>query len=162
HILPPAQRTLGNSILQSGAAIGAILTPLLIRWITPEHWRTTFVLVGLLGFAWVVLWLASVRTADLKIARHPDTRSLMEVVGWLPRPGPGRDARRPRQPPGRLRRLRAADPADVPGRASPGRRFAGGGAARHRLRGPGPVPGLLRAEPGADAQEPGQADGGPR
>jgi ACS family hexuronate transporter-like MFS transporter len=28
HILPPAQRTLGNSLLQSGAALGAILTPL--------------------------------------------------------------------------------------------------------------------------------------
>jgi ACS family hexuronate transporter-like MFS transporter len=30
HILPPAQRTLGNSILQSGAALGAILTPLIV------------------------------------------------------------------------------------------------------------------------------------
>jgi MFS transporter, ACS family, hexuronate transporter len=30
HILPPAQRTLGNSILQSGAALGAILTPLVV------------------------------------------------------------------------------------------------------------------------------------
>jgi ACS family hexuronate transporter-like MFS transporter len=30
HILPPAQRTMGNSILQSGAALGAILTPLVV------------------------------------------------------------------------------------------------------------------------------------
>src|SRR4051812_27937856 len=30
QILPPAQRTLGNSILQSGAAIGAVITPLIV------------------------------------------------------------------------------------------------------------------------------------
>lgn len=31
RILPPNERTLGNSILQSGAAIGAIITPLLVQ-----------------------------------------------------------------------------------------------------------------------------------
>src|SRR6266851_591436 len=30
HILPPAERTMGNSILQSGAAFGALLTPLIV------------------------------------------------------------------------------------------------------------------------------------
>jgi ACS family hexuronate transporter-like MFS transporter len=83
HILPPAQRTLGNSILQSGAAIGAILTPLLIRWMTPANWQWTFILVGLLGFAWAALWLTSVRTADLEMDHPPASRSLMEIVGWI-------------------------------------------------------------------------------
>src|SRR5262249_7450493 len=31
QILPPTQRTLGNGILQSGAAIGAVITPFMIR-----------------------------------------------------------------------------------------------------------------------------------
>jgi ACS family hexuronate transporter-like MFS transporter len=83
HILPPEQRTFGNSILQSGAAIGAILTPLLIRWMTPAYWQTTFILVGLLGFAWVAFWLSSVRTADLAVTSTPSSRSLMEILGWL-------------------------------------------------------------------------------
>ena len=36
HLLPPRQRSMGNSILQSGAAIGAIITPLLVRWLVIE------------------------------------------------------------------------------------------------------------------------------
>jgi ACS family hexuronate transporter-like MFS transporter len=36
HILPPSKRGLGNGILQSGAALGAILTPLLIAWLVLE------------------------------------------------------------------------------------------------------------------------------
>ena len=36
HILAPGQRGMGNSILQSGAALGAILTPLIIAWLVLE------------------------------------------------------------------------------------------------------------------------------
>src|SRR5437867_3057162 len=51
RILPPGERTLGNSILQSGAAFGAILTPLLcigvINW--TGDWRYVFWVIGGLG-----------------------------------------------------------------------------------------------------------------
>jgi ACS family hexuronate transporter-like MFS transporter len=33
HLLTPGQRSMGNSILQSGAAIGAVLTPLIFLWL---------------------------------------------------------------------------------------------------------------------------------
>ncbi|HKI32324.1 MAG TPA: MFS transporter [Gemmataceae bacterium] len=36
HILTPSQRGMGNGILQSGAALGAILTPLIIWWLVLE------------------------------------------------------------------------------------------------------------------------------
>src|SRR5262249_39569770 len=36
HILAPRQRGLGHSILQSRAALGAILTPLIIAWLVLE------------------------------------------------------------------------------------------------------------------------------
>jgi len=67
RILPPAERSMGNSILQSGAAVGAILTPLLILALPkgPDTWRYPFLIVGGAGVTWVVLWLASVRSADL-------------------------------------------------------------------------------------------------
>jgi len=42
HILPPSQRSLGNSILQSGAAIGAIITPLIIAWLVLEGDSTKY------------------------------------------------------------------------------------------------------------------------
>src|SRR5262245_54349951 len=68
RVLPPSERPLGNSILQSGAAVGAVLTPLLILALPqgPGTWRYPFLLVGAAGVSWVFLWLASVRSADLR------------------------------------------------------------------------------------------------
>jgi ACS family hexuronate transporter-like MFS transporter len=58
-ILPPADRSLGNGIFNSGAAVGAVLTPLLVPWLTVQYgWRTSFVVIGVLGFFWVAAWLA--------------------------------------------------------------------------------------------------------
>ncbi|OAI39443.1 hypothetical protein AYO40_05755 [Planctomycetaceae bacterium SCGC AG-212-D15] len=67
HILPPSQRTMGNSILQSGAAIGAIITPQIVTLLVhqPAQWRYPFFVVGVLGTFWVILWLRVVRPNDL-------------------------------------------------------------------------------------------------
>jgi ACS family hexuronate transporter-like MFS transporter len=69
RVFKPAQRTLGNSLLQSGASLGAILTPLLIagihRW-DPTQWRLSFVLTGLLSLPWVVAWWLTLRDGDLR------------------------------------------------------------------------------------------------
>ena len=67
RLLPPEQRTLGNSILQSGAAVGSIFTPLIVlgflAW--TGSWRPPFLVIGGLGLFWVVLWLALVKRHDL-------------------------------------------------------------------------------------------------
>ncbi len=85
RILPPHQRALGNSILQSGAAIGAILTPLLVFWLAPskEQWGIPFLVVGCLGLVWVACWLPSVRTSDLQLPPPAPGPSLVSVLGWL-------------------------------------------------------------------------------
>jgi ACS family hexuronate transporter-like MFS transporter len=73
RLLPAGERTMGNSILQSGASIGAIITPLLMAaMLTNEtgSWRYAFQVIGATGFVWVVLWLPAVRGSDL--APHPD------------------------------------------------------------------------------------------
>jgi ACS family hexuronate transporter-like MFS transporter len=58
-ILPPADRSLGNGIFNSGAAVGAVLTPLIVTLLTARYgWRTAFLVIGGLGFVWVVAWLA--------------------------------------------------------------------------------------------------------
>ena len=58
-ILPPQDRSLGNGIFNSGAAVGAVLTPVMVTLLTARYgWRTAFFAVGLLGFVWVVVWLA--------------------------------------------------------------------------------------------------------
>jgi ACS family hexuronate transporter-like MFS transporter len=67
HILRPGERTLGNSILQSGAAVGAIIIPLVV-WLVvvgPGTWPRPFFVVGAAGMVWVLVWLVSVRGADL-------------------------------------------------------------------------------------------------
>jgi ACS family hexuronate transporter-like MFS transporter len=57
-ILPPADRSLGNGIFNSGAAAGAVLTPLVVSLLTVRFgWRTAFVAIGVLGFIWVAVWL---------------------------------------------------------------------------------------------------------
>ncbi len=128
HILPPAQRTFGNGILQSGAALGAVVTPVLIAfmisradpvsfqshqnwllsvvgqtvgrtmsglptaadlapWLTPVFlpgaWRGPFLVIGVLGVSWAVLWLVSVRRRDLLLPARAAGPSLMSVLGWL-------------------------------------------------------------------------------
>lgn len=60
-ILPPADRSLGNGIFNSGAAIGAVITPVVVTLLTARYgWRTSFVAVGTLGFVWVFIWLIAV------------------------------------------------------------------------------------------------------
>jgi MFS transporter, ACS family, hexuronate transporter len=70
NLLPPAQRALGSGILQSGGAIGAMLTPLVVGLLLSDElgsWRRPFLVIGAAGLSWVVLWLGSVRSADLRL-----------------------------------------------------------------------------------------------
>jgi ACS family hexuronate transporter-like MFS transporter len=85
HLLPPSERTMGNSILQSGAAAGAVLTPPLVLGLfaLTNTWRWSFMAVGAIGLVWVAFWLTSVRGADLAITRPPRSPSLMNILGWL-------------------------------------------------------------------------------
>jgi ACS family hexuronate transporter-like MFS transporter len=69
RLLSPADRPLGNSLLQSGAAVGAILTPQVMKFMvtdTPGSWRGPFQVIGVLGLSWIVPWLAFVRAGDLR------------------------------------------------------------------------------------------------
>lgn len=55
---PSRQRALGMAIFNSGAAIGSIVAPPVIVGLTAYfgHWQQTFVVTGLLGFFWLILW----------------------------------------------------------------------------------------------------------
>lgn len=69
RLLLPQDRPLGNSLLQSGAAIGAILTPLIVQAMVsdvPGSWRGPFQVIGILGMLWIVPWMAVVREEDVR------------------------------------------------------------------------------------------------
>lgn len=68
-VLSRGDRVLGNSILQSGASIGAIVTPIIILSIVggnqePDAWRSPFLIIGAVGIVWVAIWLLTVRSND--------------------------------------------------------------------------------------------------
>ncbi|GGH30775.1 hexuronate transporter [Dyadobacter endophyticus] len=52
------ERALANGIAIGGSAIGAVIAPPLTIWISNSYgWRAGFVLPGLIGIAWVAIWL---------------------------------------------------------------------------------------------------------
>lgn len=70
-LLDTKDRTMGNSVLQSGASIGAIVTPQIMKALMTDDigsWRGAFVIVGAAGLGWVVLWFVSMRPRELETA----------------------------------------------------------------------------------------------
>ncbi|WP_165250542.1 MFS transporter [Paludisphaera soli] len=69
RLLSRGNRALGNSVLQSGASIGAIATPLIVLVLNSGGmggWRTPFRVIGALGVVWVAAWLILIRPRDLE------------------------------------------------------------------------------------------------
>ena len=107
-LLSERDRTMGNSVLQSGAAIGAILTPQIMKlmmmtkqtglwratfmqpgswrltFTQTDAWRGTFIAVGAAGLLWVVLWLVCLRPRDLDhapvVRSKSDLPDLMRIL----------------------------------------------------------------------------------
>ena len=68
---PPQERAFAQGIFNAGAAIGAIIAaPAVAALYAGFGWRMTFVLVGVLGFVWLIPWLFVYR-AD------PDRKSVV-------------------------------------------------------------------------------------
>jgi len=60
--LPPHLRSRGIALAYSGGSLGAILTPILITPIGLAFgWRGAFLFTGLVGAAWLALWLGTSR-----------------------------------------------------------------------------------------------------
>src|SRR5262245_54389879 len=54
---PKRERALATGLFNSGTNIGALLTPLIVPWVTITYgWYWAFVATGLLGFAWLAVW----------------------------------------------------------------------------------------------------------
>lgn len=65
---PKKERALAAGILNAGANVGAIATPILVPVIALNYgWRAAFIVTGLLGFVWLAAWLYFYRPPE----RHP-------------------------------------------------------------------------------------------
>jgi ACS family hexuronate transporter-like MFS transporter len=83
-VMSRSDRALGNSILQSGASIGAIVTPQIIRLMVtgstdPNAWRMPFFVIGAVGVVWAVAWLLIIRPGDLPT---PGLSKASNREGW--------------------------------------------------------------------------------
>jgi MFS transporter, ACS family, hexuronate transporter len=89
-VLSRGDRVMGNSILQSGASLGAILTPIIIRLIVssstaPDAWRLPFFVIGGVGVLWAVIWLLAIKPGDLETSKASNSSDpgATPVVGWF-------------------------------------------------------------------------------
>src|SRR5687767_14541714 len=65
---PKKERAFATGIFNSGTNIGAIVTPLVVPWITLHWgWRWAFVITGVIGFLWAIWWLRAYYTPE----KHP-------------------------------------------------------------------------------------------
>lgn len=59
---PKKERALAAGILNAGANVGAIATPIIVPILAIQlGWQAAFIITGLLGFVWLVAWLAFYR-----------------------------------------------------------------------------------------------------
>jgi ACS family hexuronate transporter-like MFS transporter len=62
---PKRERALATGVFNSGTNVGAIVTPLIVPWITYRFgWRIAFIATGALGFLWIVAWLTLYRRPE--------------------------------------------------------------------------------------------------
>ncbi len=83
QLMSSRDRAMGNSLLQGGTALGAILAPQAIKLLqrNPDEWRRPFWVIGAGGTAWVLLWLFSLRPTDLRNHFPAETGTEREASG---------------------------------------------------------------------------------
>jgi len=94
RLLAREQRTMGNSVLQSGASVGAVLTPLVMNWMLAGRmdfglWRKPFLVIGSLGVLWLVAWFVLLRETDFAVAEAKDSAAAGEQDNAPPPEGEG-------------------------------------------------------------------------
>lgn len=75
---PAKERGFAGGVFNIGASIGSVLAPPLVVWaVLTWNWRAAFVLTGLMGLAWVVLWLFCYRAPDQHPSMTEEERALI-------------------------------------------------------------------------------------
>jgi MFS transporter, ACS family, aldohexuronate transporter len=73
---PAAERGLAGGFFNMGASLGSMLAAPLVAWAILTHsWQFAFVLTGVIGLAWVALWLAFYQSPSKHKALSPEERN---------------------------------------------------------------------------------------
>jgi ACS family hexuronate transporter-like MFS transporter len=87
---PKKERALATGIFNAGTNIGAIITPLVVPWITIQWgWRWAFIATGALGFVWLVFWMMLYREpGSIRVSQgeldyiRSDPQESMAKIKW--------------------------------------------------------------------------------
>lgn len=73
---PTRERSFAIGWFNSGSSVGAVIAPGLCTWLLLAYgWRMGFIVVGLIGFVWVVAWLAIYRPLSTHPMVTPEEKS---------------------------------------------------------------------------------------
>jgi MFS transporter, ACS family, hexuronate transporter len=65
---PKKERAFATGIFNAGTNVGALVTPLVVPWITITYgWQWAFIITGAIGFVWLIFWLLFYRKPE----EHP-------------------------------------------------------------------------------------------
>lgn len=81
---PDERRNLPVSVFQQGAVLGMVVAGIAVPWIDATWgWRTNFLVLAVLGFAWAILWLVAGREGplDARATKSPAERSSTAGAG---------------------------------------------------------------------------------
>jgi ACS family hexuronate transporter-like MFS transporter len=88
---PQKERAFAIGLFNAGANIGAIVTPLLVPWLTVTYgWRVAFYATGIFGILWLIAWLVFYRrpeehpklSADELAYIRQDPADPVQPIGW--------------------------------------------------------------------------------
>jgi ACS family hexuronate transporter-like MFS transporter len=88
---PKKERALATGIFNSGTNVGAIITPLMVPWLTLQFgWRMAFIATGALGLVWIAAWLVLYQrpeqsplvSAEELALIHSDPQGREDIVPW--------------------------------------------------------------------------------
>ena len=78
------ERALANGIAIGGSAIGAVVAPPLTIWLSGNYgWRGGFLIPGLIGIAWVIVWLLVPWKKESMATSTADEHPISEPVPFL-------------------------------------------------------------------------------
>ena len=78
------ERALANGIAIGGSAIGAVVAPPLTIWLSAHYgWRGGFLIPGLIGIAWVIVWVMIPWKKENLITESPVLPEKKETVSFL-------------------------------------------------------------------------------
>jgi ACS family hexuronate transporter-like MFS transporter len=81
---PSSERSLAVAIFDSGSSVGGALAALVIPWIALDFgWRSAFAFSGILGLAWLVLWLRVYHPIDRHPRVAPEEVALIRAGGFI-------------------------------------------------------------------------------